>query len=131
MRFVKIPNFELMKKGTSMNGRLTLNEDIIEESVIHNVFDNAPIIYNEHQTLKDYRDEEIVENFYREKCIGVILPDTVDFNGFDVTGDVVLLEEFKNRTHFDNWYIEYDKDKPYFKYLSCELFLKMILINDN
>lgn len=109
MRFVKIPNFELMKKGTTMNG-LTLNEDIIEESVIHNVFDNAPIIYNEHQTLKDYRDEEIVENFYREKCIGVILPDTVDFNGFDVIGDVMLLEEFKNRTHFDNWYIEYDKE---------------------
>ena len=51
MRFVKIPNFELMKKGTTMNG-LTLNEDIIEESVIHNVFDNAPIIYNEHQTLQ-------------------------------------------------------------------------------
>ena len=71
---------------------------------------------------KDYKDNNIVENFVREKVIGVVLPDTVNFDGLYVTGDVMLQEEFTNRTHFDNWCIEYDKDKRYFSYKSCELF---------
>lgn len=33
MRFVKIPSFELMKKGTTMNG-LTLDEDMNNQSIM-------------------------------------------------------------------------------------------------
>lgn len=123
MRFKKVYGFQLMKVGKTQN-TLELDEDIIKESVIHHVFDNAPIVFNENQNFKDYRNDKDVENFVREKVVGVILPDTVDFDGLYVTGDVMLQEEFANRTHFDNWCIEYDKDKCYFGYNSCELFSK-------
>ena len=123
MRFKKVYGFELMKVGKTQN-TLELDEDIIEESIIHHVFDNAPIVFNESQKFKDYRNNDDVENFIKEKVIGVILPDTVDFDGFSVTADVMLQEEFANRTYFDNWCIEYDKDKCYFGYNSCELFSK-------
>lgn len=108
-----------------VDNTLELDEDIIEESVIHHVFDNAPIVFNENQNFKDYRNNDEVEIFVREKVVGVILPDTVDFDGLYVTADVMLQEEFANRTHFDNWCIEYDKDKCcYFNYQNCELFSK-------
>ena len=123
MRFKKVYGFELMKVGKTQN-TLELDEDIIEESVIHHVFDNALIVFNENQNFKDYRNNDDVEKFVREKVIGVVLPDTVDFDGLYVTADVMLQEEFANRTHFDNWCIEYDKDKCYFGYNSCELFSK-------
>lgn len=123
MRFVKIQGFKIMKAGKTKNS-FELSEDIIEESVIHQTFDNAPIVFNEKQNFKDYRDDDEVEKFIRKNVIGVVLPDTVSFNGVDVTADVMLQEEFANRTHFDNWCIDYDKDKPYFVYQSCELFNK-------
>lgn len=123
MRFVKVYGFELMKVGKTQN-TLELNEDLIEESVIYHVFDNKPIVFNENQNFKDYRDDDVVEKYMREKVVGVILPDTVDFNGFSVTADVMLLEDFKDRTHFDNWCIQYDKDDCYFTYQCCELFSK-------
>lgn len=123
MRFVKVYGFEILKVGKTQNS-LVLSREVVEESVIHNVFDNAPIVFNENQNFKDYRNNDDVENFIKEKVIGVVLPDTVEFNGFKVTADVMLQEEFANRTHFDNWCIDYDKNKPYFYYQSCELFSK-------
>ena len=55
-----------MKVGKTQN-TLELDEDIIEESVIHHVFDNAPIVFNENQNFKDYRNSDDVKNFVREK----------------------------------------------------------------
>ena len=123
MRFKKVYGFKLMKIGKTQN-TLELDEDIIKESVIHHVFDNAPIVFNENQNFKDYRNNDDVKNFVREKVIGVVLPGTVDFDGLYVTTDVMLQEEFTNRTYFDNWCIKYDKDKCHFGYNSCELFSK-------
>ena len=123
MRFKKIYGFILMKAGTTQNG-LEVGTDIIKESIIHHEFDNAPIVFNENQSFKDYRDNVAVDNFIRQKVVGVVLPDTVDFDGIHVTGDVMLQEEFVNRTHFDNWCIEFDENKSSFRYNSCELFSK-------
>lgn len=121
MRFKKVYDFELMKVGKTQND-LVLDEDVIEESVVNRVFDNAPIVFNDNQNFKDYRNNNEVDIFTREKVIGVVLPDTVDFNGYSVTADVMLSEEFANRTHFDNWCIEYEKGDLYFNYGHCELF---------
>lgn len=123
MRFKKVYGFDLMKAGMTQNG-LELREDIIEESIVHHAFDNAPIVFNENEAFKDYRDNDVVDNFIRQKVIGVVLPDTVDFDGLYVTGDVMLQEEFANRTHFDNWCIEFNEGKSSFRYDSCELFSK-------
>ena len=121
MRFKKVYGFELMRVGETQSG-LILDEDVIEESVIHHVFDNAPIVFNENQNFKDYRNDNDIEKYFKGKVVGVILPDTVDFNGYDVTADVMLLEEFADRTHYDNWCIEYEKGDCYFRYNQCELF---------
>lgn len=122
MRYVKVHGFELMRSGKTHNDYV-VNEGDIEEAVIHHVFDGAPIVFNENQNFKDYRDNDNFEDFVKEKVVGVVLPDTVDFNGFEVTGDVMLQEDFADRTHFDNWCIEWDTDKRcYFNYCSCELF---------
>ena len=121
MRFKKVYDFELMSVGKTQND-LELDEDIIEESVIHHVFDNAPIVFNENQNFKDYRDDNDIENYFKGKVVGVVLPGTVDFNGYWVSADVMLLEEFADRTHFDNWCIEYEKSDSYFNYSHCELF---------
>lgn len=124
MKYVKVHGFKLMRSGKTHNN-YEVKEDDIEEAVIHHVFDSAPIVFNENQNFKDYRNDDNVEDFIREKVIGFVLPDTVDFNGFEVTGDVMLQEDFTDRTHFDNWCIEWDRDKHcYFNYCSCELFSK-------
>lgn len=124
MRFVKVNGFKLMKVGKTHN-TLELDEDIIKESLIHHVFDNAPIVFNENKNFRDYRDNNVVEKFIKENVIGVILPGTVNFDGLYVTADVMLQEEFENRTQFDNWsIIMQEKDKCYFYYNSCELFSK-------
>ena len=124
MRFVKVNGFKLMKVGKTHN-TLELDEDIIKESLIHHVFDNAPIVFNENKNFRDYRDNNVVEKFIKENVIGVILPGTVNFDGLYVTADVMLQEEFENRTQFDNWsIIMYKKDDCYFYYNSCELFSK-------
>lgn len=123
MRFKKVYGFELMRIGETQND-LVLDEDVIEESVIHHVFDNAPIVFNENQKFKDYRNDDDIEIYFKEKVVGVVLPDTVDFNGYFVTADVMLLEEFANRSYFDNWCITYEKGDCYFKYNHCELFRK-------
>ena len=70
MRFKKVYGFKLMKVGKTQN-TLELDEDIIEESVIHHVFDNAPIVFNENQNFKDYRNNDDVENFVRENVIAI------------------------------------------------------------
>lgn len=123
MKLKKVNVFRIMKVGKTQN-ELELSEDIIKESVIHHVFDNAPIVFNDKQSFTDYTDSDVVEAFINTEVIGVILPDTVDFNGIDVTADVMLIEEFANRTHFDNWCINYDKNKLWFDFNSCELFSK-------
>lgn len=123
MRFKKVYGFDLMKVGKTQNS-LELDEDIIEQAVVDHAFDNAPIVFNENESFKDYRDDEVVDNFFREKVIGVVLPNTVEFHGSYVTADVMLLEEFADRTHFDNWQIVLNEEKTTFRYDSCELFSK-------
>ena len=66
MRFKKVYGFELMKVGKTQND-LELDKDVIEESVIHHVFDNAPIVFNENQNFKDYRNDDDIEIYFKEK----------------------------------------------------------------
>ena len=121
MKFVKIDNFVLMKTGKTQND-LELESNVIQESVNRHCFDNTPVVFNLDQDFKDYRDKDTVISFIEKNEIGFIIPNTGKFDGTYVTGDVMLQEEFANRTHFDNWMIVYDKDKGYFNYNSCELF---------
>lgn len=121
MRFKKVYGFRLMEVGKTQND-LELDKDVVEESVVYHTFDNAPILFNENQNFKNYKNDDEVNKYFAGKVIGVVIPDTVDFNGYDVTADVMLLEEFANRTHFDNWSISYEKGDSHFNYCHCELF---------
>ena len=55
-----------MEIGKTQN-TLELDEDIIEEFVIHHVFDNAPIVFNENQNFKDYRNNDDVKKLCKRK----------------------------------------------------------------
>lgn len=117
MKFVKVEKFKLMHIGTTMNGL-----EITEEAAIKAVksFYGKPIIYNENQNLRDYRNNDEVNSYYKDRCIGVILPETVGGKDGYVFGDVMLLEEFANKTEYDNWLIQYEDGD--FTYCACEIF---------
>ena len=121
MGWKKVYGFELMRVGETQNN-LVLDKKVIEESVSHCVFDYAPILFNKNQNFKNYKNDDEVNDYFVGKVVGVVISDTVKFDGHSVTADVALLEEFANRTHFDNWSISYEKGDSYFDYCHCELF---------
>lgn len=122
MRFIKVTNFEIMRVGKTQN-TLKITKSAIQKCMKLYGFNNAPIVFNNNQEFKDYRDNDTVDNFQREKCIGVIIGDIVfDELSGSVFASVMLQEEFRSRKHFDNWQIDYDKEDDDFKYCACELF---------
>lgn len=119
--YCKVEDFIIMKAGTTING-LIISNQMIEDA--YDTFKNIPIVYNPFQTLKDYRDSSVVENYYREKCVGWITENEVVHNIADgiVTATVYLHTGLSDRKCFDNWLIDYDKESNSFKYRACELF---------
>lgn len=122
MDFIKISNFKLMKIGKT-NNDFELKENIVKQSIINHTFDNKPIIYNKNQEFNNYENKKETKNFINEKIIGLILTNTVNFDGLYVTADIILYDNnFSKRTHFDNWLINYDNENSCFEFESCELF---------
>ena len=119
IRFVTVSNFVLMKVGKTANN-FEITKDMINDTLSKYGFDCAPIVLNANQYCKDYRDETIIADYFKDKCIGSVIPGTVRFDGIEVKADVLLLKEYENRTHYDNWYCNFDENQM--DYLSCELF---------
>lgn len=122
MKFVEIDDFEIMRVGKTRND-LVITEDSIYNCYKNRGFVNRPIILNRNQEFKDYTNDEIVNKFTQDQCIGYIT-ENVNYNPWTgiLTARVGLLDKFAQRTHFDNWQIKYDKETGNFEYCACELF---------
>lgn len=120
VRFVKVKDFVLMKIGkTANNFEVTI--DMFFDSFHRGTFDCVPIVLNNNGEFKDYRNDKVVADYFENKVIGVVIPDTVRLrNSEEMIADVLLLEKYKERTNFDNWYCSFDENGM--EYLSCELF---------
>lgn len=123
----EVKNFKLMEVGVTPNG-FEITKEMIENSL--STFANKPIVYNEQEKLKDYRDDEIVEKFNEEFCIGGIQDDVVFENNI-VTATVFFFDDlFENiidssvfeKTERDNWQITVSENGKGFVYAACELF---------
>lgn len=106
----KVSNFKLMKlvDGTIMN------KEVIENSISDKVFDNAPITLVDPQTTYDI--------LKRERVVGFVVPDTVKIDDGYVVADVILFDDIKNKTCYDNWMIRINDDHSCYLSYSCELY---------
>ena len=123
----EVKNFKLMKVGIVPNG-FEITKEMIENSL--STFANKPIVYNNQGKLNDYRDDEIVEKFNKELCIGCIQDDVV-FKDNIVTATVLFYDDnlkdtiessVFEKTKHDNWQITVSEDGKSFIYSACELF---------
>ena len=112
-----VKDFVLMDVGKTQNN-LVITYEMLDKSI--HTFDGKPIIHNKNKELTDYRDKGKVEDYYSDKLIGVIIPDTVEMIGGTVFADVVLEEMFANKSQYDNWLIAYEDGA--FTYDACELY---------
>lgn len=100
---------------------------ISEEAVKHaldsgDLDNNIPIILNKNgERYKNYQ-KPISEVYDETSVIGYVLPNTLTFAGGILMGHVMIQEEYKDRTSYDNWCIDYDKKTNYFRLLSVELY---------
>lgn len=106
----KISNFKLMKL---VDGTL-MNKEVIENSIANKVFDNSPIILIDLQTTYDI--------LKKEQAIGFVTPDTVKIDDGYVVADVILFDDIKNKTCYDNWMIRINDDHSCYLSYSCELY---------
>lgn len=106
----KISNFKLMKlaDGTIMN------QEIVENSISNKVFDNAPIILVDLQATYDM--------FNKEQVVGFVVPSTVKIDDGYAVADVILFDDIKNKTCYDNWMIRINDDHSCYLSYSCELY---------
>ena len=110
MDLTRVNNFKLMKlvDGTIMN------KEVIENSISNKVFDNAPITLVDLQTMYDMHK--------RERVIGFIVPNTIKINDEYVVADVMLFDDIKNKTCYDNWTATINDNQSCFLNYSCELY---------
>lgn len=105
----KISGFVLMHIGKQpVHSYIT--KEVIEKAIENRTFNSAPIVFEDGSA---YAGEEVV---------GVVIPNTVRFDGEKVVADVLITEKFKKRTQYDSWSFQTNKDKSEFFYCSCELF---------
>lgn len=107
----------LMYKTVTPNG-LNVTEEMILNSL--DTFKGKPIILNNGQELNDYTNDEMVEKFNNEHCVGII--NSVELVDFKVIGDVTYYNEEYAKDKFDNWQIQLSEDRKSFTYCSCEIF---------
>ena len=115
----RVFNFKLMSVGTTPNG-LEVTEEMLFDMLDDRQFDNLPIIFNENEQFKDYRDNNVTEEFNSNHIVGFVSSDARYEDG-DILATVFLSEEFANKTKYDNWQIEIDENNN-ITYCSCELF---------
>lgn len=107
MRFVKKENFIIMAVGDQAAENSITHQEI-GEALREKSFDNAPIIFNYDEWFDhaEYdEDEAELDSYMYECCCGVVLPGTVKYDGFHVTADVMLMEDYASRTYCDGWCI--------------------------
>jgi hypothetical protein len=97
-----------------------LTREMIDNSL--DSFANKPIVWNEKQNFKDYRD---MENYKQCKVIGMICEEAnILIENNNVYADILLFDrccgEWKGK--FDNWRLTIDNDWKSFKLDSIEVF---------
>ncbi|HGM3507351.1 TPA: hypothetical protein ACKOR7_001927 [Clostridioides difficile] len=102
----------------SKSHNIEITKEMLEKS-IHS-FKNAPVIYNPNQELSDYTDCCVVNRFYNEKVVGVIINSKIVEN--QIIGEVFWYDEFYIREKYDNWCISLSEDKSEFSLLGIEIF---------
>lgn len=102
----------------SKGHNIEITKTMIEKSI--NTFKNAPVIYNPNQELSDYRDCWVVNRFYNEKVVGMIINSKIIEN--QIIGEVFWYDKFYIREKYDNWCISLSEDKSEFRLLGVEIF---------
>ena len=101
----------LMKSGKTLND-LVINNDLLVKAYVSGVFEKAPIVFNENESYKDYRDKEATEVYFSDKVVGFVVMGTVIYSDKDkaVFADAWVDDDFSEKTTYDNWQIELDDD---------------------
>lgn len=107
-----------MMEGSTPND-LNITKDMILNSL--DTFKNKPIVFNNKQSLRDYTDDEIVNKFNSQHCVGIIKSAEYNSKGY-VEGNVIYYDSEYAKDEFDNWQIEVCEDKQSFVYCSAEVF---------
>lgn len=108
----------LMYKGKTAND-LEITEEMILNSL--HTFKNKPLVLNNKQELKDYRNDELVQKFNKAHEIGMVVSVEYKEEGF-VEGEVIFRDTKYARDVFDNWQITLSDDKKSFVLNSIEIF---------
>lgn len=111
----------IMQIGETQNGFILTKEMVLNSL---DTFTDVPIVYNEKQSLKDYRDNKIVNKFNKEYAIGVIVGN-IEVTDKEVFADINIWDKYldKWKGKYDNWCIQFDDDeKSKFKLCSIECF---------
>lgn len=108
----------LMMEGSTPND-LNITKDMIVNSL--DTFKDKPIVFNDKQSLKDYTNNETVNKFNAQHCVGIIKSAEYNPKGY-VEGNVIYYDSDYAKDEFDNWQIEVCEDKKSFVYCSAEVF---------
>lgn len=112
-------DFVLISSGTTPTG-LEITEETLFDMLDDRQFDNKPIVFNEGERFKDYRDREVTDNFYNSHTVGFISSDARLEDGH-IKATVFLPVELSHKVKYDNWQIDKYSDGS-IKYVACELF---------
>jgi len=115
-----IKNALVMNIMKTENG-LNITKEMIENSL--ESFINAPIVYNEMGTFKDYKDESFNDYFKKNIVIGMIL-ENVNIVNDEVRADILIYDGYINlwADRYNNWCIKLAEDKKSFTVDSIEVF---------
>lgn len=101
----------LMKSGKTLND-LVISNDLLVKAFASGVFEKAPIVFNENESYKDYRDKKATEFYFSDKVVGFIIHGTVKYSNEEkaVFAEAWVEDDFSEKTTYDNWQIELDDD---------------------
>ena len=109
----------LMRVETTANG-LEVTEEMILNSL--DTFTGKPVVLNKNQEFRDYSDDEIVKEFQRENCIGVITDAKYNKDNKVVLGLVTYNSNEYDNCCYDNWIIDYETGDDRFIFSAVEVF---------
>ncbi len=118
----------LMKSGKTLND-LVISNDLLVKAFASGVFEKAPIVLNENESYKDYRDRKATGLYFSDKVVGFVIHGTVKYSNEEkaVFAEAWVEDDFSEKTMYDNWQIELDDDidgsKKITSYI-CEFFNK-------
>lgn len=111
-----------MKIGKTQNN-FTLTKEMVERSL--DTFKYTPIVWNERESFKDYRDigDELTEYYKQNKVIGFICSDAC-IKADNVHADIIMLDKYVSlwKGEYDNWRISLAESKESFVLENIEVF---------